>query len=266
MTQAREPRNEPSQPPLSDLLGQYLKRQADAHTAGLGLGDMTAEVVPFEAVPASQVDPRLAWDGALAALRYLRPGFDAKQWSTPADWPHRIRNQESVPSIAFCVGNFPQMIKSLQPLLGAADYSKLCPAGIPAARFDSSPEDIEFAGKPLPQTLLALGLLRLARRFDDALNLAKAARERVPGEWREAWANEEAALAWHSGRANEAIQSWQAQAQTVPVLFNRGMAALFSNQTAEARSLLTNALSQLPEEESWHHLGRLYLALAEMRR
>jgi hypothetical protein len=51
----------------------------------------------------------------------------------------------------------------------------------------------------------------------------------------------------------------------VPVLFNRGMAALFLGDAAEARTCLNQAVQQLPEESAWHHLGRLYLALAESR-
>ena len=43
------------------------------------------------------------------------------------------------------------------------------------------------------------------------------------------------------------------------------MAALFLDQTAEARTALLQAVAQLPEDSGWHHLGKLYLALAEMR-
>jgi len=48
----------------------------------------------------------------------------------------------------------------------------------------------------------------------------------------------------------------------VPVLFNRGMAALFLDRPAEARADLRKATERLPESSGWHHLGRLYLALA----
>ena len=49
------------------------------------------------------------------------------------------------------------------------------------------------------------------------------------------------------------------------MLFNRGMAALFLGRPAEAREPLRQAVAQLPEKGSWHHLARLYLTLAEMR-
>ncbi len=78
-------------------------------------------------------------------------------------------------------------------------------------------------------------------------------------------ANEEAALAWHRGQTEEALAAWQAQKASVPVLFNRGMAALFLGRSAEAQASLTEAVTQLPDTSAWHHLGHLYLALAAAR-
>ena len=43
------------------------------------------------------------------------------------------------------------------------------------------------------------------------------------------------------------------------------MAALFLGRPAEARAPLGQAIPRLPEDNSWHHLARLYLTLAEMR-
>ena len=83
-----------------------------------------------------------------------------------------------------------------------------------------------------------------------------------PAEWRAAHANEEAALAWHRGRADEAAALWQKQSESVPVLFNRGMAALFLGDAVTAHEALTRAAAALPETGAWHHLARLYLALA----
>jgi hypothetical protein len=58
---------------------------------------------------------------------------------------------------------------------------------------------------------------------------------------------------------------WQAQEASVPVLFNRGMAALFLGRAAQAREPLTQAVAGLPETSAWHHLAQLYLALATAR-
>src|SRR5437667_438099 len=73
------------------------------------------------------------------------------------------------------------------------------------------------------------------------------------------------ALVWHRGQTQEALASWQAQEENIPVLFNRGMACLFLNKRGNARAFLQKAVDHLPEDGAWHHLGRLYLALAEMR-
>jgi hypothetical protein len=56
---------------------------------------------------------------------------------------------------------------------------------------------------------------------------------------------------------------WQAQEPSIPVLFNRGMAALFLGQTEAAQEALRQAAAGLPETSAWHHLARLYLTLAD---
>jgi hypothetical protein len=88
----------------------------------------------------------------------------------------------------------------------------------------------------------------------------------VPSAWRAAKANEEAAHAWHRGRAEEALDLWCKQESSVPVLFNRGIAALFLGRSDEARTALTDAVAPLPYTDAWHHLGHRYLALADARR
>jgi tetratricopeptide (TPR) repeat protein len=111
---------------------------------------------------------------------------------------------------------------------------------------------------------MAVAALRLAKEFDRAEQLFLKEAQ-VPPEWQSACANERAALAWHRGHTQEALASWQSQEENIPVLFNRGMACLFLNKRADARACLQKAVDQLPEDGTWHHLSRLYLALAEMR-
>src|SRR5262249_39053331 len=118
---------EPVQPPLSELLERYLKQQTSAQALGLGVSDAAGEVLPFEAASTRPVDPRLAWDGSLAVLRYLQPAFQTNTWASPPEWPSLVATQPSQASVAFCLGNFPQMVHSLQPLLGATDFSSLRP-------------------------------------------------------------------------------------------------------------------------------------------
>src|SRR5207248_3347259 len=159
---------------------------------------------------------------------------------------------------AFCLGNFPQLVRSLPPLWQATDLTALRPAG---ARPVPAPTLADWVAalvrkQAYPQILGAIGVLRLARHFDEATALLQQQRTHVPTEWQPAWSNEEAALAWHRGQAEEAANLWQAQPASVPVLFNRGMAALFLSQPSQARLGLSQATAPLPATSAWHHRGR----------
>jgi hypothetical protein len=79
------------------------------------------------------------------------------------------------------------------------------------------------------------------------------------------FANEAAALAWHGGKPAEAVAAWDSHSDSVPVLFNRGMAALFTARPKDAAAWLGRAVDGIPDGSAWHHLGKLYLAVAEMR-
>jgi hypothetical protein len=256
----------PQQPPLSETLARYLSRQRAAHEAGLVSGEV-GEVVPYEAVPVQPVDPRLAWDGARAVLRCFQPDAAAEVGPVPPDWSALVAGHEPAVALAFCVGNFPQLLRALHTLIHGTDLSGLRPrAGAPvaASALGEWAEQVVNGG-PFPRVLMALGALRLRRQFEQAADLAQRVAARVPAGWQTAWANELAALAWHRGQAEEAAALWEAQRGSAPVLFNRGMAALFLNKPAAARPLLSAAVAQRPDDDGWHHLGRLYLALAEMR-
>lgn len=257
----------PDQPPLADVFRRYLQRQAAAHAAGLAGADTRGEVVPFEAVPVQAVDPGLAWEGAIAVLGQLQPGLPVRSLEVPPDWASLVASPEPVLALAFAAGNFPQLVSSLHALLHRTDLSALRPAPTHPV---PGPDLLAWASEQArqqryPQVLLAVGVLRLAGHFDQAVELVRQQTGPVPGAWQAAWANEEAALAWHRGQAEAALELWQTQAPSVPVLFNRGMAALFLGRPIDARAELIRAVNQLPEDEAWHHLGRLYLALAEMR-
>jgi hypothetical protein len=245
---------------LTELFTHYLRSQASAQAAGLGFPEVSEEVVPHEAVPVQPVDPRLAWTEALAAVSHLAPKVDPRSWPVPPDWPALVTAQEPAVAVAFCLGNFPQLVRNLQPLLAGADPAAL---RVPPARPVVLPSLVEWAAAQhdAPQGLLAAAVLRLARHFDEAARLLRT----IDGtaEWRAIRANEEAALAWHRGRGDEALRLWQGQEASVPVLFNRGMAALFLGQPAAARKALAEVVDQLPENGAWHHLGRLYLTLAQ---
>lgn len=111
--------------------------------------------------------------------------------------------------------------------------------------------------------LMALGTLHLAKQFDGAEKLFQDYDAHIPAGWRSAWDNERAALAWHRGDAEQASDLWQRLEATAVVLFNRGMAELFLDRPASAQESLQAAIAGLPEEGAWHHLGQLYLTLAQ---
>jgi len=258
---------EQTPPALPELFAQYLQRQVSARDAGLSPAEAPGEVVPFEAVSTQPIDPRLAWNEATAVLGCFPPGTKKAALQPPADWPSLVAAHEPMLALAFCIGNFPQLLRNLQSLLHAKDLGTLRPA---AGRAGALPTVVDWAQQTLekgqfPQSLLAVGTLRLAKQYDLAAEALQKHQAAVPAEWRAAWANEEAALAWHRGEAEKADQLWQAQPDSIPVLFNRGMAALFLGRPSDARAALAQAIEHLPDDSAWHHLGRLYMALAEMR-
>lgn len=250
-------------PSLSELLSRYLQRQTAAQP-GLGTPPVGDEVVPFESAPVQPVEPRLAWDEAtLAATFYGEPGEPGRR-KVPAEWATLVTTHEPVLALPFCFGNFPQLVRDLHGLIQASRLSLLRPVPSRPANLDSLESSArQAAAKNEPDRLLILlGLLRLARQFETASRLFEEQDNRWPQAWQAAAANERAALAWHQGNADEACKQWHAQEPSVPVLFNRGMAALFSDEPAEAKTCLVQSVEKLPDDNAWHHLGRLYLALS----
>ncbi len=256
----------PAQPPLADLFARYLNQQSSAHAEGLGLADAEGEVVPYDAVPVQPVEPRLAWSEALAVLVPLGIDAGGRLPAAPPEWPALVASHEPEVALPFALGNYPQLVRHLPALLQASDararsapVHSVAPALLDWARVQSATR------QPLA-TLLAVGVLRLAREYDVAEELLRDVRPTLPKAWLSVAANEAAALAWQRGQTEQADALWAAQAESVPILFNRGVASLFLGRTDAARTFLTRATAELPEVGAWHHLGRLYLALAEMRR
>ncbi len=256
MTRPSHTADRATPPPLAELFTEYLKDQTAAQAVGLGFAESAGEVEPYEAAPVQPVDPALAWTDALAAAGHFQTA--QTNWTTPPDWPALVAAQEPAVALTFSLGNFPQMVRNLHPLLAGGDLTALRAGPVRGA---PAPALAEWARSEAgyPQTLLAAGVLRLAGQFDEAADLLRC---KPPAEWKAAHANEEAALAWHRGRADEAAALWQKQSESAPVLFNRGMAALFLGDAVTAHEALTRAAAALPETSAWHHLARLYLALA----
>lgn len=252
----------PVQPKISDLLARFLDKQAQAMSAGLAQFDPCAEVTPYDAGPVQPIDPKPAWEEAVTAARFFQPGVKGMQ--APPSWPQLVASHEPAVALAFCAGNFPQLVRNFHLIAHKANVADLRPQ---AGRPVEAPALLEWTDKvqaraQFPQALFALGALRLAKQFSKACEVGKALEAKVPPEWQTAWANEKAALLWHEGQAEAARDLWYAQPASVPVLFNRGMAELFLGNKDKARAALTEAVRQLPESSAWHHLGRLYLTLA----
>src|SRR6516225_8460682 len=115
MTQTHEPSG-PTPLSLADLFRRYLEGQAAACADGLGSPETAGEVVPHEAAPVQPVDPRLAWDDALAVVRYYPSARAAQTWAVPPEWPAVVAAHEPAVALAFCAGNFPQLVRNLHPL------------------------------------------------------------------------------------------------------------------------------------------------------
>src|SRR5207302_7737401 len=103
---------------LSDLFTRYLQRQASACARGLGYPESADEVVPHEAVPVQPVDPQRALADALAVLGHFKAS--AGPADVPPDWPAPVAAQEPAVSLACCLGNFPQLVRTLHPRLVGA--------------------------------------------------------------------------------------------------------------------------------------------------
>jgi hypothetical protein len=256
MNRTPEPTDRPAPNPLADLFTRYLGRQVEAQALGLGHSELTGEVEPYEAVPVQPMEPRLAWADAIAAAGQLSEKVD---WPVPPEWPALVSAQEPAVAVPFCLGNFPQLVRDLQPLV-AGRLPAVTPGParpMPAGGLTAWAE----RQRSYPLALLAGGVLRLAQHFDSAEAALSRAGE-VPAIWLAAHANEVAALAWHRGQHKDALEQWQAQPASVPVVFNRGMALLFLGRPAEAREALLQAAAGLKETSAWHHLAQLYLTLA----
>lgn len=251
------------QPALAGLAARYLNEQMKAESLCLGHLETGSEVELFEAGPVQAIDPRPAWHEAKAVLACF--ARTAETVAAPSFWGQLVALQEPAVALAFSAGNYPQLMRDWHVLLHHDRLADLCPAaGTPLPiPLDGWIEPIMTAAR-FPDALLALGCLRLSRQFDAAMDLLKSLDGKTPRAWRAAWSNETAALAWHQGRHGDALDAWSKQDASVPVLFNRGMAALFLGKKKQAEDALLQANAKLPETSSWYHLGQLYLAFARL--
>jgi hypothetical protein len=244
----RNTANSFGQPSLEDLMVRFLASRSDAAATAVELGE--GDVEPHEVATGFRVDPWAAWNDATSQI-------NAAAVPLPPDWATLVNQPASAFAVAMAIGNFPQKVRDLHPLLTKFEPTELRPSG-------SQPPTPGLAslrnwiGKNSDtQPLVAAGLARLIGDFDMAEKLLTAKDT--------ATANERAALLWHRGRSGEALAAWNALPETPSILFNRGMALLFTGQIMEAKTALTKAIGVLPETSGWNALARLYLAVAEIQ-
>jgi len=246
------------QPSLTDLLVRFLATRSDA--AAAAVEPASGEVEPHEVAAGFRVDPRAAWTDAVASLHPA---------AIPADWSSFVNLPAPAFAVALAVGNFPQRVKDLHPLLARFDTRQLRPttesSPVPGCTTLRSWVEREAKKGTAESLLLAAGLARVLGDFDRAERLLTEAENPCAGSMRATWENERAALLWHRGRCDEALAAWSAMADSPTVWFNRGMALLFTGKSKEARTALTNATQGIPEASGWNSLARLYLAVAEIQ-
>jgi hypothetical protein len=266
MTSPQDKSKQPAQLPLAELARNYFQRQIAIATQDASMIEPSEEVVPFDASALPPLDAVRAWDEARAALAHFKME-PAPKWQAPADWGALVASCESMAAVPLAIGNTPQFVRNVQPLLRGEDLATLrSGSGRPA----SAPALLAWVEKIKtkawsPEVILALAALRVGRHFDTAAELASQYRNDVPAPWLAFWVNEEAALAWHHGQTAQALSQWEDQESSAPVHFNLGMAQLFQNRPVEAKTHLAQAVGFLQESDVWHHLGCLYLALADLR-
>jgi tetratricopeptide (TPR) repeat protein len=255
----------PDTPPIADLLARFLTRQAESRSAGISEIPVN-EVEPFEAAAFPMIEPRTAWSEATLALQLLDPQKVPATVAPPPDWAGMVASPLAMLAVPFAAGNYPQLVRDLPALIRTPSRSELRPKSEPSTGNSGLGNWAAQAirRREFPAALLAIGALRLSHELSAASDMLEELRPHVPARWQAAFANEEAALAWHNGDADKAHDLWSKLPDTAPVCFNRGMSALFSDRPAEARTALAQAIAQLPEDNAWHHLARLYLALAQM--
>src|SRR5262245_59393786 len=138
---ANHPSDRPAPQSLTEMLTQYLQKQAAAQSEGFGSPPVAGEVVPHEAAPVQPIDPRLAWEEALAAAHYYGATANDKTLTVPPDWATLATAQEPAMALPFCLGNYPQMVRDLHGLLQATESA----AQAAVARPLSAPATLEWA-------------------------------------------------------------------------------------------------------------------------
>ncbi len=246
---------------LASLMKRYVEKQSQAQSEGMAFELPEGEVGTYDAGPVQVVEPKLAWEDAQIALSRTET-----QARPCPEWANLVAAQDPALAVAFCAGNFPQIVRNFLPMLQS---SSLTPAKLKLSRTVDKTVYLEWAKnmaeKEWPAPLLGVAILRLAQEFEQAEQMLDSLKDQTPAGKEPEWLNERAALDWHQGEHEKAAQRWQSMEPTPTVLFNRGMSSLFLGRAPQAHASLTEAVSQISERSSWHHLAQLYLTLSAMQ-
>ena len=251
------------QPRISDLTARLLGHTVDAETLA-SAADAFGEVQPHEVSVGFRADPRVAWKESLEVLDAF--GLPVPQISVPADWGALVVKHDNLFALPFALANYPQRVRELGTLQQAKELSSLL--GETNESSSASSGLTKWAAR-LTENTDAINMLVAAANFRAAGDHERAEQslpKRIPAELQIVLGNERAALLWHKGDYAAADAAWAKLPDTVPVRFNRGMAALFLGRPAEAVAHLRAAIDALPDASAWHHLANLYCTLAEMRK
>jgi hypothetical protein len=243
----RNTANSFGQPSLEDLMVRFLAHHSDAAATAVEFGE--GDVEPHEVATGFRVDPWAAWNDATSQIT-------AATAPLPPDWANLVNQPASTFAVPMAIGNFPQRVRDLQPLLARFEPTELRPSGSQLASPGLSALRHWISKISTTQPLVAAGLARLIGDFDNA--------EKLLTTNDAAGANERVALLWHRGQCSQALSAWNALPESPAVLFNRGMASLFLGKMSDAKTLLTKAAAALSETSGWKTLALLYLSVADI--
>jgi hypothetical protein len=108
-------------------------------------------------------------------------------------------------------------------------------------------------------------MARLTGNYENANQLIQSKQSTIPAHLADSWANERATLLWERGFQEQAVPIWDSLPDSAPVLFNRGVAQLVHTNAESAAKHFKAAAAMISESSGWHHLARLYQAIAESR-
>lgn len=238
-------------PSIAELTRGYLERcvtrPVDVPTAGL--------FEPYEVSASFRPEPRMAWNEARFGLTLADTHQSTSEMAMPNDWNTLVQRRDTIAAVACCVGNFPQLLQDIGPLMSVDDLTMFRPdvPGLPTS-------EPKLTGTPTERIVRA-ALARLEGDFDAAQTWLDSIDDDTMTSL---IANERAAVAWHRGDWDTAIAIWNDLPESPMIAFNRGMAALFSGNVTGAIASLGIAVDGLPAESGWQHLANLYLALARI--